>query len=274
MNNDVEQGVIEKKEEPKVCPWWAESMPITILLIIDVLVCKYYIDPQTITWRYPIYSYIFGSLCLVWFVYMITDRTIYGGIGGFYDAYWFCNIGLVLTALGVFFALPTLIGQSMCLLLMPHISFWIDFVCYPCLKRCVVGAFPFMFDESTAFHEKVTSYHHFWFFPGIVFLLLGQAPISLASFYLSALLFLLLIVLSRYMTPLEYVNPDGSRRYLNVCCAHEYPEFATHIQPFKWSIGKPFVVYVSVIFFFYVVPVNFISFILIVLIQKGINSLL
>lgn len=46
MNNDVEEGIIEKNEPTKVCPWWAESIPIVLLLIVDVLICKYYIDQK------------------------------------------------------------------------------------------------------------------------------------------------------------------------------------------------------------------------------------
>ena len=157
---------------------------------------------------------------------------------------------------------------------MPHATFWIDFLFYPCCKRCILGAYPYMFDKATPVSEKITSYHHFWYFPGLCILLIGCPPFSIASFVLSVVLFSIMIVLARWMTPLDYTNSDGSKRYLNICLAYEYPEFGRTLFPFKYAIGKGFTIYVLTLIFAYIVPVNFISYLLVYWLQWGVNALL
>ena len=274
LEPDVESLQAQSNQEQKACPWWVESIPLIALVIADVLVCEYFIDKDRVQWRYPIYAKCFGALCLAWFVFLVATRVICSGLGCVYDAYWFCNICLILTGLGVFLSLPSLIGQSVCLLLMPHATFWIDFLFYPCCKRCVLGAYPYMFDKATPVSEKITSYHHFWYFPGLCILLIGCPPFSIASFVLSVVLFSIMIVLARWMTPLDYTNSDGSKRYLNICLAYEYPEFGRTLFPFKYAIGKGFTIYVLTLIFAYIVPVNFISYLLVYWLQRGVNALL
>ena len=268
MSNDVEKANTEERQEKKTDSWWVELLPFTLLLIADVLVCLYWIDSKRPVWRYQTYSYIYGAICILWYFFLVGCRTYYAGVAGFYDAYWFCNVALLLTGLGAFLSLPTLIGQSICLVLVAHILFWIDFICYPCFKRCVIGVYPYMFDENEPMYEKVTSYHHFWFFPGMVFLLIDQPPITLASCWLSVILFFFLMLFAHYMTPIDYPKRDGTPRYLNVCCAHEYPEILREIYPFKYAIGKNFAIYISINIVFYTIPFNFVSYIITFAAQK------
>lgn len=268
MSDDIEKANSTQRTESKFHVWWAELFPLTIVLIADVLVCMYFVDTKRATWKYPTYSYVYGTCCILWYIFLVACRTYYAGVAGFYDAYWFCNIGMLLTGLGAFLSLPTLVGQAICLLLIPHILFWIDFIFYPCFKRCVVGVYPYMFDENEPMYEKVTSYHHFWFFPGMIFLLVGQPPITLMSLCLSVILFFFLMLLAHYLTPLDYPRRDGTSRYLNVCCAHEYPEIVRSIPPFKYAIGKSFALYIFINIIFYTIPFNFFSYLLAFIIQK------
>ena len=261
LNGNVKQNILP-------CPFWLESIPLIILVICDILVCRYWIDKTDTVWAFPIFSYCYGGLCFGWWLLITIYRTVCFGIGGFYDLYWFCNIALVLTAVGAVFQLPTLIGQSMCLLFFPHATFWIDFLLYPCAKRPILNTFPFMFDDSTTSFEKFTSYHHFWFFPGLIVVLWKQPVLSIWSYILSIILFVLLNIMGHYMTPVTWYYPDGTERYLNVCLGHEYPEFAKSIPPFKWTINRPFIFHCLTITIVYILPVNLVTYFIIIGLQK------
>ena len=267
--SDLEKNLettVKKNDIP--CPFWLETIPVVILTIADILVCKYWIDDPNTQWKYPTISYCYAALCFGWWLMLTLYRSICFGIGGYYDLYWFCNIALVLTTVGVVWRVPSLIGQSMCLLFVPHAAFWIDFLTYPCFKRPALNAYPFMFDDTTTPFEKVTSYHHFWFFPGLIVVLWKQPLLSIWSYVLSVLLFVILNIVSHYMTPVTWYYPDGSERYLNVCMSHDNPGFADSIPPFSWTVGKPFFYHCFTLTMAYVVPVNLISYFIIIGFQK------
>ena len=272
MIQDCEKGTCIEENKRKECPYWAELFTCTFVILLDILVCKYYIDTQQVEWIFPIFSYGFAVLCICWWLFLSISRCIQSGIGGFYDIYWYCNIALLLTAVGIVLGSPTLIGQSMCLLLLPHITFWIDIFSYPCFKVCPINAFPYMFDKATPFLEKFTSIHHFWYFPGLIVVLWKQPLLSLWSYGISIILFGILNFLSYFMTPKEYIYEDGTTRYLNICVAHEYPEFARKIPPFKYTIGKSFWFMFFITVTCYIIPANLIAYLIIIGLQKCVNS--
>lgn len=261
---DVENQSVTIEKQQKKCPYWAELVPCVFLILLDIYVCKYKIDIKFTEWRFPIFCYVFAGLCFGWWLLLIISRIVQSGVGGFYDMYWYCNVGLLITAIGVAFGIPSLIGQSMCLLLLPHMTFWIDVTSYPCFKVCPFNAYPYMFDKETPFMEKFTSYHHFWYFPGLILVLWKQPLLSLWSYGLSILLFAFLNIMALYMTPKVYVYKDGSTRYLNVCQAHEYPEFVKKIPPFKYTVGKNPLYMFFVTTTCYITPGNLISYFIII----------
>ena len=265
---DIEQQDKETKELQKRYPYWAGLIPCTILLVADVFVCSALIDRQWAVWSFPTFTYCYGGVCLGWWLFLTVYRIVANGTSGFYDIYWFCNMALLLTGIGCFLRCPTLIGQSMCLLFFPHATFWIDCGFYPCFHRGLLNTYSYMFEKDCPVFEKITSLHHIWYFPGLLFVIWKQPLLSIWSYVLSILLFVLLIVNGYYLTPLQIKNKKGVMRYLNVCLAHEYPTFVRNVPPFKWTIRKPFFFHCLCITVTYVIPINFLTYAIILGIQK------
>ena len=63
MIQDCEKGTCIEENKRKECPYWAELFPCTFVILLDILVCKYYIDTQQVEWKFPIFSYGFAVLC-------------------------------------------------------------------------------------------------------------------------------------------------------------------------------------------------------------------
>ena len=265
---DVEQQKVRKEPVKKGCPYWMGLIPCTLLLVADVLACYFFVDRQKAEWYFPIFAYVYGGLCLGWWLFLTVYRIVTYGSCGFYDIYWFCNMGLLLTGIGCFLRLPTLLGQSMCLLFFPHSTFWLDCGLYPCFHKGITNTYSYMFDKAIPIFEKITSLHHVWYFPGILLVIWKQPLLSIWSYVFSILLFIALITKGYYLTPLEAPTKEGTMRYLNVCLAHEYPTFVRNIPPFKWTIGKPFFFHCLCITVSYIIPVNFITYLIIIGIQK------
>ena len=261
---DLEKNDSIEDEDLRIpCPYWLMVFPYIVVYALLTLFSMKFVDTERAQWRFPIFSYIFAGVCFVHFFYILFERWYYFGVAGFYEIYWYCNCGLLMTTIGILLGLPSLIGQVMCLTLFPHLSFWIDSLMYPCFHRSVIGSAGWMFEKSTPWHERLSSLHHFWYFPCIFILFYGQPSLTFPSYYLSIIQFMLLNILSHYMTPKSMIDKTGTYRLLNICVSYVCPDFLTNIPPFKWAGGRPYICHLAIAVLFYNVPFNFIAFVII-----------
>ena len=152
------------------CPYWLEFIPYCFTFVFLSYISYKYLDPVPAVWKFPIFAKVLACFCIIHWCFILGERWYYFGSAGFYEIYWYCNMAMLLTSVGILFGLPSLIGQCMCLTLFPHLSFWVDVLLTPCMKRSPIGSAGWMFEKSTPWHERVSSLHHFWYFPCIFIL--------------------------------------------------------------------------------------------------------
>ena len=254
-------------------PFWLPIFPYLFVYSLLVFISWKFIDVKPTQWRFPIFNYIFGVICTLQFVAIVYERYYYFGKAGFYESYWYCSCALPLTLIGFIFDLPSLIGECMCLMLFPHLSFWIDSILIIITKKSVIGSAKWIFEKGTPWHEIVTTLHHYWYFPCIFICFYGQPKLPIQSYVLSILQFILLNGICRVMTPNKMVDKTGVLRELNICVSHEPPDFLKTIPPFKFGLNAPYYLFISIAVLFYNVPFNYIAYVIITFIQQLVNSL-
>ena len=255
------------------CPYWLELIPYCFTFVFLSYISYKYLDPVPAVWKFPIFAKVFACFCIIHWCFILGERWYSFGSAGFYEIYWYCNMAMLLTSVGIVFGLPSLIGQCMCLTLFPHISFWVDILLTPCMKRSPIGSAGWMFEKSTPWHERVSSLHHFWYFPCIFILFYKQDPIPISSYWMSLVQFVIMNFFSRLMSPKSCVDKSGKLRELNICVSWVCPDFIANIPPFKWSAGNPYIVHLLIATLFYNVPINFLAYAIIFGVQKLINMI-
>ena len=141
------------------CPYWLELIPYCFTFVFLSYISYKYLDPVPVVWKFPIFAKVLACFCVIHWCFILGERWYYFGSAGFYEIYWYCNMAMLLTSVGIILGLPSLIGQCMCLTLFPHISFWVDILLTPCMKRSPIGSAGWMFEKSTPWHERVSSLH-------------------------------------------------------------------------------------------------------------------
>ena len=265
-----QENIDDKTKVP--CPYWLEMIPYFFTFLILSYISWRWIDVEKPAWRYPLFCSIFAACCILQWCYILWERWHFYGSNGFYEIYWYCHMGLLLTAVAIYLHLPSLLGQTMCLTLFPHVSFWVDLALYPCFGRSIIGSSGWLVDKSYPVHEKMSSMHHFWYYPCIIFVLQGQKTIPLVCYYLSIVQFVIMNFFSHFMTPNSYIDKNGKLRQLNICVSHECVDILKNIPPFKWGDGKPYIVFLLIATVCYNIPVNFLAWYAITCIQLLMNS--
>lgn len=274
----VEERDVEMNKEAKVpdkppCPFWLPVFPYIVVYSFLVYISWKFIDLKPTQWRFPTFNYIFGILCTLQFIAIVYERYHFYGPAGFYESYWYCSCALPLTLVGFILDLPSLIGECMCLMLFPHISFWVDSILILIFKKSVLGSAGWIFEKDTPWHEIFTTLHHFWYFPCIMICFAGQPVIPIESYFLSILQFILLNIICHFMTPNALIDKTGAYRLLNICVSHEPPDFLKKIPPFKWGIRAPYFFFILIAIVCYNVPFNYVAYIIIAAVQMLVNRL-
>lgn len=273
VEDDIEMNKDTKEKEEMPCPFWLPIFPYILIYSLLVFISWKYIDISPIQWRYPRFNYVFGVICLLQFIAIVYERYNCFGPAGFYESYWYCSCALPLTLIGFIFDLPSLIGECMCLMLFPHISFWIDSIIIIITKKSVIGSAGWIFKKETPWHEIFTTLHHFWYFPCIFICFYKQPRIPIQSYFLSILQFFLLNVVCHFMTPNKLQDKTGTLRELNICVSHEPPDFLKTIPPFKYGMTAPYWLFILIAVVCYNFPFNYIAYLIITGIQYLVNCI-
>ena len=273
VEEDVEKNKMMNVGDVPPCPFWLPIFPYILVYSSLVYISWKFIDVKPVQWRFPAFNLAFGIMCTIQFIAIVYERYHFYGNAGFYESYWYCSCALPLTLIGFVLDLPSLIGECMCLMLFPHLSFWIDSILIIITKKSVIGSAKWIFEKDTPWHEILTTLHHYWYFPCIFICFYGQPKLPLQSYIMSIIQFILLNGICRYMTPNKLVDKTGMLRELNICVSHEPPDFLKTIPPFKYGLNAPYPLFILIATFFYNVPFNFVAYLIITYIQQLVNSL-
>lgn len=277
MLADEDKDIEENKEVniPDVapCPFWMPIFPYLLAYGLLIFISWKYIDTKPVQWRFPVFNYVFGAICTVQFICIVYERYHYFGNAGFYETYWYCSCALPITLIGFIFDLPSLIGECMCLMLFPHVSFWVDSIIILITKKSLTGSAGWIFEKGTPWHEIFTTLHHFWYFPCIFICLYGQPVMPIQSYYLSILQFILLNIICHYMTPNTLNDKNGVFRPLNICVSHEPPDFLKTMPPFKYGIKAPYALFLLIAVVCYNVPINYVAYLILAGVQLLVNRI-
>ena len=273
---DVEMNKEAKHPEPDIppCPFWLPIFPYLIIYGFLIFISWKFFDKNPEPWHFPVFNYVFGIICTLQFIAIVYERYTFYGPAGFYESYWYCSCALPITLIGFILNLPSLIGECMCLMLFPHISFWVDSLFVLIFKKSILGSAGWIFEKDAPWHEIFTTCHHFWYFPCICICFYGHSAIPIESYFLSILQFVLLNIVCHFMTPNALIDKTGEYRLLNICVSHEPPDFLKKIPPFKWGMNAPYFFFLLIATICYNVPFNYVAYIIITSVQFLINKIL
>lgn len=163
-------------------------------------------------WRFPPLVFVTGWFLLAYWLLLIIQRGIVHGKIGFCDAFWICNMMLPFCAAGCLLHMPLLLSTAVVVLLFEHATWYIDVIsrllcgCWP------IGSARYLTDSTNKWSDFVTTSHHVWFMPLILTCLYQSSPVpfSLAAFALNALVYALLVLLSRLFVPFKVLEVNSS----------------------------------------------------------------
>ena len=274
QTQDIEKNVSkESVPDEAPCPYWLMMIPYVLTFVFFTFFSWKFIDTKPIQWHFPVVAYVFAGFCVLHWCYLLGERWYFYGPAGFYEIYWYCSLALLFTAAAVVLKLPSLIAECMCLTLFPHISFWIDAILTPICGHEVIGSAGWLYDKETPWHERISTFHHFWFFPCIFIVLYGQPPIPIQGYILSIVQFVVLNFFAHFMTPNVTVDKNGEIRKLNICVSHVAPDFLLNIPPFSWGTRQPYLVFLLVATLCYNVPFNYVAFFICEKVQQLVNMI-
>lgn len=246
--------------EPFAIPWWAPFPPMVILVLLLVAISYFFLDRDAAPYYNEYVAFGSGIFFICWYFYIGIERTYYYGVAGYYEIYWFCNVSLLLTGVGLAIRLPTLVCAAVCVVMLPHTAFWIDLICYACFRITPCGAATFLFEKGWPIHDKISTLHHFLLIPIVTFLFFRYPYVEPTAIVLAVLLLICSQVTCHYLTPREMIDKNGKRKYLNVCISHDMPDLLVNVYPFKWIKGRPAYVLFIICFFCYAIPISVICY--------------
>jgi hypothetical protein len=157
-----------------------------------------------------IFSGIYGVLQL--FCRLTTTPTEKNCV--LYEGTWLCNSTLLVGSLGLWFQRP-LITAAFCLTVgIDQLLWYLDITGWALTGRFPVGVAKYLTWPSTTWVTYITCTHHLWTMP--LFLYYAAVPLQPMALWLSCVLMVLHVSLSRLMTP-----PRVGDKYLNVNLSHE-----------------------------------------------------
>jgi hypothetical protein len=131
-----------------------------------------------------------------------------------YEACWLCNSTLVVGSLGLYFHRPG-IALAFCVTVgIDQLLWYLDLMTWAVFDTFVVGVAKYLSWPETPWVTRLTCTHHLWTIP--LFTYFANSHFSLPVLYLSSVLMVVHVCLSRLLTPLMIGD-----KYLNVNLSHE-----------------------------------------------------
>jgi hypothetical protein len=142
-----------------------------------------------------------------------------------YEFFWLCNTTLIMASLSPVLHRPLLTQAYAIAIAIDQILWYVDILGYAATGKCPVGVCKYMFWPETSLARKLTSSHHLWTIPVIVW---GTCGLDVRGLILSFVVTAAGTVLTRMLTPAsvrtsEPVKGESHFRdhYLNVNLSYE-----------------------------------------------------
>jgi len=160
-----------------------------------------------------------GVWLVVYYIMMMIGRFPYRGIYAFLDTFWLCNINLLIAASGIALGNPALIGATVTSVFVAHVLWVVDVLTWWTFGFFPVGNAAYVAWPDTPWAEIITSTHHVWFIPLMLFVLHKNGGFVSRS-YLISITFIAPVILVSLLFPEEVVLHTGQTYYMNVNMAH------------------------------------------------------
>ncbi|KAG7341586.1 cupin domain containing protein [Nitzschia inconspicua] len=138
----------------------------------------------------------------------------------FYRQTFLCSVTIIMAALGFYTERP-LLAEAFCLAVgIDQLLWYVDFLAYISWGTFPIGVTKYLFWPGTTWASRITSSHHFWTIPLVMWATGGwhieALPISMVAVTVN-------VILSWYMTPISICLKDEKDEniYLNLNMAHE-----------------------------------------------------
>jgi hypothetical protein len=131
-----------------------------------------------------------------------------------YEGVWLCNTTLIIGSLALWFGRPVITAAFCITVGIDQLLWYVDILGWLFTGKFVIGVAKYLTWPNTPWSTRFTCTHHLWTLP--LFLGYAQAPLNLHTLWLSFVIMVLHVSMSRYMIPLMV-----HERYLNVNLSHE-----------------------------------------------------
>jgi hypothetical protein len=134
-----------------------------------------------------------------------------------YNMLWQCNISLVSTVLGLWLGKTDLTAAGVVGVSAVNTLWYPDIISLLIRGKFVVGAAGFLTAKETSFFTALTTLHHLWFIPVILY---KVRSLPFRGFKLSVLMYLIMANFCRFFIPYQ-IQKDGRTHYMNVNMTYE-----------------------------------------------------
>ncbi|KAK8802075.1 hypothetical protein WA158_006470 [Blastocystis sp. Blastoise] len=275
MNRPIKaDGSVKTDIENQIPPitqgkyFWLIVLPVYGFFLAIIALAYFYLDANARPFSNPLWAKLFGSLMICSYCFLIWEKIHYYGYCGFYESFWYCHQSLLYCGVAFLLNLPSVVCMTLCMVLIPHIAFYVDIICYPIFGVAPANAGGFLYDKNWPLHTKLVTLHHFWYIPGCLFFLYDYPILPFSGYLLSLIFFSWSQIWCHFLTPIEAPDLNGKMCYINVCISFDAPTVIYNVPPYKYALGRPYIFFFIISILFYSVPVNFVSYGVFYLLQK------
>lgn len=176
-----------------------------------------------IPWRVVKFVAVYSIWLLAWRLFFCEPTVLRPSL--LYEYCWLCNVTLLLGAASFALQKPVIAAACCITVGIDQLLWYVDLLVYFTCGKFPIGVASYLFWENTSWSTRITCTHHLWTIPLFLF---GTRGLPAASLPLSAVIMVINVTLSRFMTPaaIELVEskscgkPKVLHKYLNVNLSH------------------------------------------------------
>lgn len=172
----------------------------------------------------PTPGYYYPKTAIALFIYLVllaSSRVYENGSFILLETLWCCNLALLHATAGMLTGRPLLATGAAVGVCMDQFCWYVDLVGYFATGKFPVGVTKYLFWARIKLARKLSSTHHLWFIPVVLWSTQGRLPPY--SWVLSSVFTAVSTIYARLTCPKSIVDPlTGKEEYLNINCGYEF----------------------------------------------------